>query len=138
MAKISKAMAARKAMTERGTIPAKKNEVDDAAEIRDIINYMVGSGGTNFAADQAAKNNLSVLSGIVGRERAQKLAMSAYMFNQRQVGANMSPEQRISTFYSMGSRDPDTQELIKRASFGTGPVAGYYNTVNRDVQNLNK
>ena len=88
---------------------------------------------------RAAKNNLSVLSGIVGKERAQKLAMAAYMFNKRNSGANMNPEQRISSFYAAGSSDPDTQSILQRTgTMGTGPVAAYYNTPNTDVQNLRK
>ena len=139
MAKISRAMVAKKRLGEGAPTNKKKSGVDDAVEIRDILNYFVGSGTTDFSGDQNAKNNMSVLAGIVGKEKAHKLAMSAYLFNRRPGISNMSPEQKIASFYGMGSSDPEVNTTLQNLrSMGTGPVAAYYNTPNIDVQNLQR
>lgn len=139
MAKISRAMVAKKKLGDGNPINKKKSEADQAVEIRDILNYFVGAGTTDFRGDENAKNNMSVLAGLVGREKANKLAMSAYLFNRRPGISNMSPEQKIASFYGMGSSDPDVNTTLQNLrSMGTGPVAAYYNTPNIDVQNLQR
>jgi hypothetical protein len=131
MAKMKSAVAAKKASggdPVKGTLNAHRTPLDDTADLRDMINYLVGSGMVDFGKDEAARGHLSRMSGTLGQDATNKLALQAFLFN-KQNNRPMSPEQRLSSFYASSSADPGTRALIERAkAFGSGPIAGLYST----------
>jgi hypothetical protein len=78
---------------------------------------------------------MGYMVGALGPQQARKLALSAYLFNQRPGVATMKPEERVRMFYDIGSDDPQTKEMLAKVkAFGSGPVAGIQSSV--DVGNM--
>lgn len=108
----------------------------DIFKTREALSGIVGKGFTNFQ-DSSAKANYANLVAMHGPAVAQKLVMHAMLFNQRPDMAGKSPEQRIQSFYDMGSADPATQNILSRsAQMGAGPVADTYNSWDRLNQEI--
>ena len=85
-----------------------KTPADKQADIRDTLSYFAGRGLTGLI-DEEARKQYATLVGQVGREKAQNLANSVFLFNQRPEVLKQSPEQRVQSYYSIGSANPDVQ-----------------------------
>lgn len=101
-----------------------RGNLDDAADIRDVMSAMVGKGITDFT-NPNVKDYLTYLSSKVGIKQAQQMFTHIILFNQRPDVQGKSPEQKINQFYSMGASDSNLDNIIKGAgSLGSGPVSG--------------
>lgn len=104
----------------RGKTPA-----DTTADIRDTLSYFAGRGLTGLQDDEARKQ-FSTLVGQVGQKKAQALATSVFLHNQNAGVGKMSPEQRISSYYSLPSNNSDVQGTLNKVkAFGEGVLPGF-------------
>jgi len=98
--------------------------MDADFDLRDRLSELATKGNTLNPDDKAAIY-LS-LSKSLGQDRAQKLMTHAYLFNAKPEVQRLSPEEKLKSFYSIGSNDPDVQELIGRTkNLGYGVVPGF-------------
>lgn len=105
-----------------------KTPADKQADIRDTLSYFAGRGLTGLI-DEEARKQYATLVGQVGREKAQNLANSVFLFNQRPEVLKQSPEQRVQSYYSIGSANPEVQNTLNRVkSLGYGVGAGFQNS----------
>lgn len=110
------------ALEEGAPVRNERTSLDETADIRDIINGMVGRGYTALDDDDA-KGMYTRLRQVMGDQKAQKLMTQIFIHNQREGSKPM--ESRIKTFYEVGSNDPEVGEIItKTKTFGQGPLAG--------------
>jgi hypothetical protein len=98
--------------------------IRSALDLRDQLTALVGKGNTMSAQDRTAL--YGSLTAMLGRDKAQKVMNHAYIFNTRPDVQNLPIEDKIRTFYSMGSADPDVHDLIvKTRSLGYGVEPGF-------------
>lgn len=105
-----------------------KTVFNDIADGRDILSMFVGGGHTalNSSDAQAA---FTRLSGLVGAPMAQKLTSQAFLFNQRPDVQRLTPEQRVQSFFTLGSNDADVANYLRRSGgLGTGAVDAFRNS----------
>jgi hypothetical protein len=111
------------------TIPARGN-YDNMFDARDILTNFVGKGYKNFS-DPQAKSDYAVLKNAVGEDMAKKLATQAFIFNSREDMKGKSWQEKISSFYSIGSNDPAVAKTLNAYSnLGQGPIAGANSSAN--------
>jgi len=109
---------------------------EDSLNVRDAISAFVGKRyiGT---ADDNARALYSYLRMKLGGDTAFKLLKHISIFNQRPDMLKVSPEQRVQSFYDIGSNDPELNTLINRSSMvAHGPMAGLNDSpqvLNRDI-----
>jgi hypothetical protein len=59
-----------------------------------------------------------------------KLMNHAYIFNSRPDVQRLSPEEKLKSFYTIGSTDPDIMEVIGRTkNLGYGVLPGYRESI---------
>lgn len=106
-------------------IPASnKGAIDQQFDIRDRLAQLVGSGNALNPDDKAAIYGDLVAS--IGKEKAQKVMNHAFIFNARPDMQKLPLEQKLRSFYTIGSNDPDVDVLIKKSgSLGYGAVPGF-------------
>jgi hypothetical protein len=103
---------------------APPNDPGQTNSIRDILSGVIGRGFTDLKSDDA-RNAYAYLRGSLGPATASKLMTHALLFNQRPDMLKANPEQKVQSFYDIGSNDPEVHTIIKRAgNFGQGPVEG--------------
>jgi hypothetical protein len=108
---------------ETRTTGKSRTSLDDTADVRDILNAFVGRGITGLG-DEGSRSDAMRLRTLLGNEKANKLLTSLFIHNQR--SASLPMEQRIQTFYDVGSNDKDVGDIITNVkSFGYGPLAGF-------------
>lgn len=99
--------------------------LDEQADVRDLISSLVGKGYTTLMDDnsRAAYNRLQIL---LGRPRAQKLMEQVFIYNQNPEHQRRPVEDKINTFYNLGSRDAQTNDLLKKTkSLGYGVLPAF-------------
>ncbi len=97
---------------------------DSVADMRQIMSNMVGRGHKNLK-DESINGDFAALVNTVGVSKARKLMDQAIIYNQRPEVKNMSIENKVQSFFDMGSSDKDVNTLLQKArSFGDGVVAG--------------
>ena len=110
---------------ETGDIIRTSTSLDDTADIRDALSFLAGKGYSSLSDDESRKT-FGRLVGLVGRPKAEKLATQVFLFNQRPETKTYSPEQKVSSFYEIGSSDKDISPYIQKAkSFGSGVLPGF-------------
>lgn len=117
-------------------VAAKKpsGKLDELADIRDSISSLVG-GGYKTLSDDASKGAFTRLAGIVGLKKATDLFVHITQQNQREGWDKKTPAQRVGEFYNIPSTNPNVQEQLQKVkSFGSGPVAGYYDSISQAAQ----
>jgi hypothetical protein len=93
---------------------------DTSLDISDLISHAVAGGYTSFS-DDSIRSNFKYLSGVIGEEKARKLFNQAFIYNQRPDAKQKTPQQKIQSFYDIGSNDPEvnkTLESIKNQGAG--------------------
>lgn len=109
-------------------LPKGKTSLDVTADIRDILGNIVGGGYQSWqdiTGNEDAKSQYSALIGKVGRPVANKLITQAVSFNQMPESKSLGVEDRVKSFYNIGSADKDVADvLLKVKTFGYGPQAG--------------
>ena len=92
-------------------------------DVRDRISELVGKGNALLPDDKMAI--FSNLTSVLGKDKAQKVMEHAYLFNSRPEVQKLPLEEKIKSFYTVGSNDPDVQTLIQKSkSLGYGPLQG--------------
>jgi hypothetical protein len=115
--------------TSRGRTP-----IDTNLDIRDALSHAVAGGYTSLS-DQDIKANFSHISSLIGPEKTQNLFLQAFLFNQRADVKGKSGEDKIQSFYDIGSSDPETKKtLLAIQNLGAGVREGYRNSVNEGVK----
>lgn len=113
-----------------------KPKIDVDFDIRDRLAELVGKGNALKPDDKVAiyRNLVSSL----GEQKARKVMDHAYIFNQRPDVQALPVEEKLRTFYTMGSNDPEINGLISHSkSLGYGTVPGFRESVsgiNRSMQ----
>lgn len=113
------------------TVKSTKGKLADLVHTRDAISALVGAGGIQslLPADRKAVN--ATLTGYLGQTNATKLIDQISIFNQRPDMLQKSATQRIDSFFTMGSRDPDIDSIIKTTGkAGQGAIADASQTSN--------
>jgi len=110
--------------------------IDTDLDLRDRLSELATKGNSLNSNDKSAI--YLALSKSLGQERAQKLMTHAYLFNAKPEMQRLSPEEKIKSFYTIGSNDPDVQEIIGRTkNLGYGVLPGFRNStsvLNQAVQ----
>jgi hypothetical protein len=103
---------------------------DQTADLRDSVSALVG-GGYKSLTDDDSKANFSRIASLIGIKNAQNLFLHISQQNQRPGWNAMKPAERVSKFYDIPSSDPSTNGVLQNIkSFGSGPMAGYTDSVN--------
>lgn len=120
-------------------IPAGKTKTDQDFDLRDKLSELAIKGNALAPADKAAI--YSYLTDNVGADKAMKLMNHAYIFNSRPDMQKLSPEEKLKSFYTIGSNDPEVMEVIGRTkNLGYGILPGFRNSVsvlNQAIQGNN-
>lgn len=104
-------------------------------DIRDRLAELVGRGNSISPDDKAAIYGNLVSS--LGRERADKVMNHAYIFNQRGDVQGLPLEEKLRSFYTIGSNDPDVGSIISKSkTLGYGAVPGFRESVSDINQQL--
>jgi hypothetical protein len=110
--------------TETMILSANKPKIDVDFDIRDRLAELVGKGNTLSPDDKAAI--YGDLAATVGADKAQKIMSHAYIFNARPEVQRLPLEERLRSFYTIGSNDPDVQSFIQRSkTLGYGTIPGF-------------
>lgn len=93
-------------------------------DVRDHIAELVGKGNSMSANDRAAI--YGSLSAAIGQDKALKVMNHAYIFNQRPDVLKLPVEDKLRSFYDIGSNDPDVNDVISKSkSIGYGILPGF-------------
>lgn len=103
-----------------------RTPLDDTADIRDDLALIVGGGNPSLKNDDV-RGSFARMQSIMGQDKAAKLMDAIYLHSQRpEVMAMKTPEERINSFYSIGSSNQDIAPYIQRAkTFGYGVIPGF-------------
>lgn len=102
-------------------------------DLRDKVAELAVMGASLKPDDKAAI--LGYLTNTLGADKAQKLMTHAYLFNSRPDMQGRSPEEKIKSFYTIGSNDPSVMEVLNRTkNLGYGILPGF----RESVSNLNQ
>lgn len=108
--------------TEAVDIPTGKTSIDVDFDLRDKLSELVTRGNTLAPDDKKAIYGF--LTARLGEGRAQKIMDHAYIFNTRPEVQKLPLEEKIKSFYTIGSNDPDVSDVITRTKslgYGVGP-----------------
>jgi hypothetical protein len=113
------------------TVKSTKGKLADLVHTRDAISALVGAGGIqNLRPDDRKAVNASLI-GYLGQAQATKLIDQISIFNQRPDMLQKSATQRIDSFFTIGSRDPEIDTIIKQTGqAGQGAVSDLNQTSN--------
>lgn len=120
-------------------IPAGKTKTDQDFDLRDKLSELAVRGNSLSPDDKAAI--YGALTANLGKDRAMKLMNHAYIFNTRPDVQKLSPEEKLKSFYTIGSSDPEVMEVMGRTkNLGYGILPGFRNSVsvlNQSIQGNN-
>ena len=109
-------------------IPAGKTKIDQGFDLRDRLAELAVMGNSLRPDDKA-----SIYSGLVsqvGQKTAQKLMDHAFIFNSRPEIQNLSQEDKLRAFYTIGASDPSVMDVISKVkNLGYGVVPGYRESI---------
>jgi hypothetical protein len=115
-------------------IPRGRTPIDTNLDIRDALSHAVAGGYTSFS-DKDIKANFKYISDLIGQQKAHSLFLQAFLFNQRDDVKGKKGEDRVQSFYDIGSSDPETKKtLLAIQNIGSGVREGYRNSVNEGVK----
>lgn len=113
------------------TVKSTKGKLADLVHTRDAISALVGAGGIQNLLPEDRKAVNAALAGYLGQNKATKLIDQISIFNQRPDMLKKSATQRIDSFFTIGSRDPDIDSIIKTTGqAGQGAIADASQTSN--------
>jgi hypothetical protein len=119
---------------EARTTGKSRTSLDDTADVRDILNSIIGRGITGLQDDNSRSDAMRLRT-LLGADKANKLLTSMFIHNQR--SASLPMEKRIQTFYDVGSNDKDVADIITNTkSFGYGPLVGFRDSSKQTNQQL--
>lgn len=91
-------------------------------DLRDRLAELVTKGNVLSPDDKAAIYGSLVSS--LGKDKAAKVMNHAYIFNTRPEVQKLPLEEKIKSFYTVGSSDPDVMDVMgrtKNLGYGVGP-----------------
>jgi hypothetical protein len=105
-------------------LPSGKTTIDRDFDLRDKLSELAVMGGALNPDDKSAI--YGYLSETLGNKKAQKLMDHAFIFNSLPENKNLTPEEKIKSFYARGSSDPDVMEVMGRTkNLGYGVLPGF-------------
>lgn len=109
--------------------------IDQGFDLRDRLSELVGKGNTLNTDDKAAiYGNLVTM---LGKDKALKVLNHAYIFNARPDVQGLPIEEKLKSFYTVGSNDPDVAEVIgKTKNLGYGILPGFRGSASAINQEL--
>jgi hypothetical protein len=109
-------------------IPAGKTKIDQDFDLRDRLSELAIRGNSLSPDDKTAM--FGYLTANLGKDKAMKLMNHAYIFNSRPEVQRLTPEEKIKSFYTIGSSDPDIMEVIgKTKNLGYGVMPGFRGSI---------
>lgn len=112
-----------------------KVPVSSDFDIRDSLSALIGKGNALSPDDKAGIYGNLVAK--LGEGKARKVMDHAYIFNSRPETQKMPIEDRLRSFYTIGSNDADVQGLIEKSkSLGYGVLPGFRRSSNALNQEL--
>lgn len=120
---------------EKATYNSRGSGIHKSLDLRDRIAELVGKGNALNPDDKAGI--YKGLSDIVGIDKAQKIMNHAFIFNSRPDVQKLPIEEKLKTFYTIGSSDPDvTDAITKTKNLGYGVIPGFRSSVSDINQQL--
>jgi hypothetical protein len=105
-----------------------KSTIDTGFDLRDRLSELVTRGNGLSPDDKAAI--YGSLESLLGKGRAQKIMNHAYIFNTRPEVQRLPLEEKLKSFYTVGSNDPEVMEVIRRTkTLGYGVAPGFRESV---------
>jgi hypothetical protein len=93
-------------------------------DLRDKLAELVGKGNNLSADDKMAI--YGGLTTMLGKDKAAKVMNHAYLFNSRPDVQKLGMEDKLRSFYTVGSNDPDVHAIIEKSkNLGYGVVPGF-------------
>lgn len=109
-------------------VPTNRSKYDQDFDLRDRLSELAVRGNSLNPDDKAAI--YGYLTSNLGKDRAMKLMNHAYIFNSRPDVQRLSPEEKIKSFYEIGSSDPEVMEVMGRTKkLGYGVLPGFRESV---------
>lgn len=97
-------------------------------DLRDRLSELAIRGNSLSPDDKAAIYGSLIES--LGKDRAMKVMNHAYIFNSKPEVQRLSPEEKVKSFYTIGSNDPDIMDVITRTkNLGYGVLPGYRESI---------
>jgi len=108
----------------KDVIYSDRGKFETFLDLRDKLAELAVQGRNLHPDDRAAI--YGYFTNALGPERAQKIITHAQLFSGRPDVQGLSPEEKLKSFYTIGSSDPDVQQLIsKTKNLGYGVIPGY-------------
>jgi hypothetical protein len=109
---------------EKMILSGKRPPIVEKFDIRDRLFELIGKGNSLKPDDKAAI--YGYLSNTLGQDKAKKVMDHAYIFNTRADVQKLPIEEKLNTFFTVGSNDPDVMEIIgKTKNLGYGTAHGF-------------
>lgn len=122
-------------MEEKVLVTKNKPQVDQNFDLRDRLAELVGKGNALNPDDRAAI--YGNLVNLLGKDKAQKVFQHAYIFNSRPDIQKLPLEDKLKSFYTIGSNDADVMEVLGRTkNLGYGVLPGFRNSFSQINQQL--
>jgi hypothetical protein len=117
---------------------ANREPIARRLDVRDQLAELVGRGNSIGLKD---KNGIfQALAGQFGQDKAAKIMNHAFLFNQRPDVLKLPLEDKLKSFYEIGSNDNDVNQIIaKSKSLGYGVLPGFRNSssaINQELSGL--
>jgi hypothetical protein len=113
----------------------KRAKAEADLDLRDALSLLAIKGNALNPDDKAAL--YSNLTTTLGKDKAQKLLNHAYIFNSRPDMQRLTPEEKLRSFYAIGSNDPDVMEVIGRTkNLGYGVLPGFRESISAGNQSI--
>lgn len=104
------------------------NPRDNSLDIRDRLAELVGKG--NALTESEKSSIYGSLIQLIGQDKAQKVMNHAYLFNNRPDIQKLPIEEKLRTFYDIGSNDSDVNQIMsKTKAVGYGVIPGFRDSV---------
>ncbi|MEK6881759.1 MAG: hypothetical protein AABY22_19230 [Nanoarchaeota archaeon] len=101
-----------------------RTALDKNADLRDRLAELVSLGNSIKPDDKASI--FSDLKKMLGEPVAQKVMEHAFIFNSRPDVLKLPVEEKIKSFYNIGSRDTDVQGILNTTkALGQGVIPGF-------------
>jgi len=109
---------------EKKMLLTSRNPYARKLDIRDHLATLV-AGGNNLSQEDK-KAVFQGLANELGQEQAQKVLLHTYMFNNRPDVQRLPIEEKLRTFYDIGSNDKGVHDLLmKTKALGYGILPGF-------------
>lgn len=107
---------------------------DPLADMSDFISHSVASGDVN---SDYSKNLFTNVQGQIGQQKARDLFNAIYLYNKRDDVQKLSPEDKITKFFSMRSQNSNVSDVQdKLRNFDYSPTQAYRDSPDINIEKL--